>query len=57
MSKKDQDQKTENSDSKKKYVKPEMKSEEVLEAGLGQVCNGSSGGGRKAVGPCTIIKT
>ena len=42
---------------KKPYKKPTIKSQKILEAGLGVVCNGTSAGGRKAVVPCTKLKT
>jgi hypothetical protein len=50
-------EKTEKKKSKKPYQKPALKTEKVLEAGLGATCNGSSVGGRKSAGPCTIIKS
>ncbi len=42
---------------KKAYIKPEIKSESILEAGLANVCNGTTIANRKSVGPCTILKT
>jgi hypothetical protein len=45
------------SKNRKPYQKPTLKTEKVLEAGLGAVCNGSSVGGRKSSAPCTIIKS
>jgi hypothetical protein len=39
------------------YRKPEIRTEKILDAGLGHVCNGTAGGGRKAVAPCTTLKT
>ena len=46
-----------NTPKRKPYQKPTLRSEPVLEAELGATCNGSTAGGRKAVGPCTVIKT
>ena len=47
-----------NSKTKKPYAKPEIKTEKVLEAGLGSTCNGTTSGGRKADTPsgCTASK-
>lgn len=43
---------------KKKYEKPEIKSEPVLEAGLATVCNGTSTFPRKVSGGlCFVSKT
>lgn len=42
---------------RKPFVKPKIESEQVLDAGLGQVCNGMTGGTRKDVGPCTTLST
>ena len=40
--------------SKRKYQKPELKSEKILDAGLGATCNGTTNGGRKSATPaCT----
>ncbi len=48
-------------DSKKKtYQKPKIKSEKILEAGLGSTCNGTTTGGRKSATPAckaTSLKT
>ena len=44
-------------DKKKTYQKPQIKSQKILEAGLGAVCNGSQTGGRKGINPCTTLKT
>ncbi len=41
---------------RKPYNKPQVKSEEIQKAELGKVCNGRSGGGRKASGPiCSTL--
>lgn len=45
---------------KKKYQKPKIKSEKILEAGLGATCNGTTNGGRKSATPAckaTSLKT
>lgn len=45
---------------KKKYHKPQIKSEKILEAGLGATCNGTTAGGRKSATPAcrsTSLKT
>ncbi len=45
---------------KKKYQKPKIKSEKILEAGLGATCNGTTTGGRKSATPAckaTSLKT
>ena len=42
---------------KKKFQKPQLKSQDILTAGLAVVCNGTMSGGRKATGPCTKLKT
>lgn len=36
---------------KKKYKKPTLMSEKILEAGLGATCNGTTSGGRKSATP------
>jgi hypothetical protein len=36
---------------KKKYTKPELKSEKILVAGLGASCNGTTSGSRKSATP------
>lgn len=46
--------------SKKKYKKPILISEKILEAGLGATCNGTTTGGRKSATPtckATSLKT
>lgn len=45
---------------KKKYKKPTLISEKILEAGLGSTCNGTTIGGRKSATPAckaTSLKT
>jgi hypothetical protein len=42
---------------KKKFQKPQLKSQEILTAGLAVVCNGTVAAGRKAINPCTQLKT
>jgi len=45
---------------KKAYKKPKIKSEKILEAGLGATCNGTTAGGRKSATPAckaTSLKT
>lgn len=45
---------------KKIYQKPKIRSEKILEAGLGATCNGTTSGGRKSATPAckaTSLKT
>jgi hypothetical protein len=45
---------------KKIYQKPKIRSEKILEAGLGATCNGTTNGGRKSATPAckaTSLKT
>lgn len=53
-------QKNESKKNKKKYQKPTLTSEKILEAGLGATCNGTTSGGRKSATPAckaTSLKT
>ena len=42
---------TKKNSKKKKYTKPTLKSEKILDAGLGSTCNGTTNGGRKSATP------
>ena len=42
---------------KKKFKKPVVKTQRILDAGLAVVCNGTTSSGRKAKAPCTRLKT
>lgn len=52
--------KSDHKKNKKKYQKPTLTSEKILEAGLGATCNGTTTGGRKSATPAckaTSLKT
>ncbi|MEK6577876.1 MAG: hypothetical protein AABZ55_01500 [Bdellovibrionota bacterium] len=46
---------TSKASARKKYEKPSIKTENLT--AVAALCNGTSTGGRKAVGPCTKLKS